>query len=64
MIEERSETNMKKNELRQAMMTCIVTLKNLNRRMPTAEELYYALGDEYAEVLAEYLGEGNVRAAA
>lgn len=46
---------MNKNELKQRMMLCIITLKNIYGRMPGAEELYTALGQQYSEVLAEYL---------
>ena len=55
---------MKKEELRQAMITCIVTLEKLNGQKPTPEEMYFALGNEYKEVLDEYLGNGNPGAAA
>ena len=46
---------MTREELRQSMMVCIVTLQMMNGRQPEAEELYRALGTEYAAVLAEYL---------
>ena len=54
---------MTKNELKQAMITCIETLKKLNGRTPCPTELVSALGAEYKEVLAEYLA-GGVRMAA
>ena len=54
---------MTKTELRQAMMTCIVTLEKLNGRTPCPDELYSALGTEYEAVLMEFLS-GNVKAAA
>ncbi len=54
---------MTRNELRQAMMTCIVTLEKLNGRTPAPAELVSALGEEYEAVLSEYLA-GDVRMAA
>lgn len=46
---------MTREELRQSMMVCIATLQMMNGKQPEAEELYRALGAEYAAVLAEYL---------
>ena len=48
---------MTKNELRQRLHVCVSTLENLNGCMPSVKELYRALGKEYEEVLAEYLGQ-------
>lgn len=44
-----------KVELRQKMMVCIRTLEKLNGRVPGIGELRQALGNEYAEVLAEFV---------
>ena len=46
---------MTKQDMKQIMLVCVSTLKNLNGCMPEAEELYTALGEGYAEVLIEYL---------
>ena len=55
---------MTKNELRQKMVMCITTLEKLTGKMPTAEELFSALGKEYEAVLAEYFSaQGTVTAA-
>jgi len=55
---------MTKNELKQKMVMCIATLEKLNGRIPTAEELFSALGKEYEAVLAEYFAaQGSVTAA-
>ena len=51
---------MSKNELNQKMILCISTLRNLNGHAPDAAELYRALGEEYAEVLADYLNRDHV----
>ena len=62
-IKERSALKMTKAELRQTMMTCIVTLEKLNGRTPNPDELYIALGTEYKGLLMEFLS-GNAKAAA
>ena len=41
-------------ELKQKMMMCITTLEKLTGKIPTIEELFSALGNEYEEVLADY----------
>ncbi len=45
----------KNDELRQRLMMCVSTLYRLNGRKPGALELYTALGNEFEEVLKEYL---------
>ena len=50
---------MTKNEMKQKLVMCIWTLKNLNGAVPSAGELYNALGNEYEGVLAEFLQEGK-----
>lgn len=52
------------NELRQKMEVVIKTLYNINGMMPSAEELYTALGTEYLPVLGEYVYAPNVTAMA
>ena len=43
------------SELKQKLMLCVSTLYRLNGRRPNALELYTALGNEFEEVLEEYL---------
>ena len=43
-------------ELRQRMEVMVVTYFKMNGCKPGIEELYEALGSEYAPVLAEYRG--------
>ena len=40
-------------DLRQILILCVETLKKLNDHMPSADELYRALGSEYSDVIAE-----------
>ena len=51
---------MTNNELKQRFHVCVSTLKNLNGRMPSVKELYQALGEEYKEILLEYLKETDL----
>lgn len=49
-------------EMKQRIMLCDVTLRKLNGTVPAYADLIRALGDEYAELLMEYLYEGGAAA--
>lgn len=55
---------MTKQDMKQILMVCVSTLKNLNGCMPGVEELCSALGEEYAEILTEYMDEYKIAACA
>jgi len=42
-------------DMRQILILCVETLKKLNDHMPSADELYRALGSEYSDMIAEYV---------
>ncbi len=50
---------MTKKEFRQKLDVYVSTMKNLNGYGPSVTELYSALGNEYAEVIAEYMSTQN-----
>ena len=54
---------MKKEDLKQIMMTCIATLEKLSGRKASLEELYRALGKEYSVILSEYFKDNRLAAA-